>query len=109
MTAFIRRSRLPAHLVRALSGGPGAPVPPLQGPRQQHADLVLRVGVQVADLVRGFIDGLQVVHGAGDGAVLHLAVDDGPVSVDGVRIELDPEICGPDRHELRRSDGNRRL
>ncbi len=31
MTAFIRRSRLPAHLVRALSGGPGAPVPPSRG------------------------------------------------------------------------------
>lgn len=81
----------------------------LQGSSQQHADLILCVGVQVADLVGGLVHGLQVIHGSSDRAVLYLSVDDGPVAVNGVCIELDPEIGGAHRRQLRRGDGHRRL
>lgn len=34
----------------------------------------------------------------------HLSVDDGTVSVDGVGIELDPQVGGANRRQLGRSD-----
>ena len=57
----------------------------------------------------GLVHGLQVVHGARDRAVLHLSVDDGTVAVDGVGVELDPEVGGPDGRQLGRGDRHRRL
>ena len=54
----------------------------------------------------GLVHGLQVVHGAGDRAVLHLSVDDGAVAVDGVGVELDPEVGGPDGRQLGRGGGH---
>lgn len=75
---------------------PGGSCSSLQRSGQQNADLVLGVGVQVADLVRGLVHGLQVVHGARHGAVFHLPVDDGAVPVDAVGVELDPEVGGAD-------------
>ena len=53
------------------------------------------------------VDGLQVVHGTGHGAVLHLAAGDGAVPVDGVGIELDPQVGGPHGRQLRGGDGHR--
>lgn len=79
------------------SGGSGAS---LQGSGQENADLVLCVWIQVADLVCGLLYGLQVVHGAGHGAVLHLSVDDRPVPVDGVGVQLDPKVRGTNGSQL---------
>lgn len=81
----------------------------LQGPGQQNADLVLGVWVQVADLVCGLVHGLQVVHGARHRAVLHLPFNDGAVAIDGVGVELDPQVGGTDRSQLRRGNGDRGL
>lgn len=78
-------------------------------PGEEDADLVLGVGVQVANFVVGFVHGLIVDQAAGQGAVLHLFLDDGPVAVDGVGVELDPQVRGAHGGQLRRSDGNRRL
>lgn len=89
--------------------GPRGPGAALVGSGEQDADLVLGVGVQVADLVVGFVDRLAVDQASGERAVLHLLLDDRPVAVDGVCVELDPQVGGADRRQLRRSDGDRRL
>ena len=78
----------------------------LQGPGEQHADLVLGVGVQVANLVRGLVHKLQVIHAPAQGPVLHLTVHDGAVAIDGVGIQLDPQVGGAHRCQLGRGDGN---
>ena len=39
----------------------------------------------------------------------HLPVDDGPVAVDGVGVELDPQVGGANGRQLGRGDGDRRL
>lgn len=73
------------------SGGSGAS---LQRSGQQNTDLVLCVWIQVADLVRGLVYGLQVVHGARHCAVFHLPVDDWAVPIDAVGVQLDPKVGG---------------
>ena len=78
----------------------------LQGPGEQHTDLVLGVGVQVANLVRGLLHRLQVVHAPAQGPVLHLTVHDGAVAIDGVGIQLDPQVGGAHRCQLGRGDGD---
>lgn len=88
------------------SGGSGAS---LKRSGQQNTDLVLRVRIQVADLVRGLVHGLQVVHCAGHGAVLHLPINDGAVSVDGVGVQLNPEVSGANGSQLGGSDRHRGL
>lgn len=58
--------------------GPGAerwsrvPCAAIQGPGEEHADLILSVRVQVSNLVRGLIDGCGVDQHAHRRAVLHL-------------------------------------
>lgn len=81
----------------------------LQRPGQQHADFVLGVGIQVADFVRGLVDGLKVVHGARHGAVFHLPFNNGAVPVNAVGVELNPQVGGADSSQLRRCNGHRRL
>lgn len=76
---------------------PGSSSSSIQRSSEQNADLVLGVWVQVADLVRGLVHRLQVVHGARDSAVLHLPVNDGSVPVNAVSIQLDPEVGGANR------------
>lgn len=66
----------------------------LQRSGQQDADLVLGVGIQVADFVRGLVDGLKVVHGAGHGAVFHLPFNNRAVPVDAVGVQLNPKVGG---------------
>lgn len=73
---------------------PGSSGSSIQRSGEQNADLILGVRVQVANLVVGLVHWLQVVHGAGDRAVLHLPIDDRPVPVDAVSIQLDPEVGG---------------
>lgn len=84
------------------AGRPGAPI---QWPCEQHADLVLSIRCQVADLVWRLVYRLQVVHGARDSTVLNFAADDRPVTVDGVGIKLDPQIGGSHCCQLRGSNG----
>lgn len=69
---------------------PGRPCAALARPGEQHADLVLRVWVQVPNFVAGGVHGLPVTPAATGRAVLHLAGHDGPIAIDGVGIELDP-------------------
>lgn len=59
--------------------------------------------------MRGLVDGLKVVHGAGHGAVFHLPLNDGAVPVDAVGVELNPQVGGADSGQLRRCDRHRRL
>lgn len=84
-------------------GGSGAPI---QGPRQQDADLVFGVGVQVTDLVRGLVDGLVVDETSRHGAVLHLPLDDRAIPVDRVGVQLDPQVGGANPSQLGGCDGH---
>lgn len=63
----------------------------------------------MADLVGGLVHGLVVDEASCDGAVLDLPLDDGAVSIDGVGIELDPQVGGADSNELRGCDWNWRF
>lgn len=82
--------------------------PPLAGPGQQHADVVLRVGVQVPQLVGDHVDGVHLGPGRLAGAVLDLFPDDGAIPQDGVGVELDDQVSGASAQQLRRRDGGRR-
>lgn len=75
---------------------PGGSSSSIQRSSEQNADLVLSVRVQVADLVRGLVHRLQVIHGARYSAVLHLPVDNGTVPIYAVSIQLDPEVGSAD-------------
>lgn len=66
----------------------------LQRSGQQDADLVLGVGIQVADFVRGLVDGLKVVHGARHSAVFHLSFNNRAIPVDAVGVQLNPKVGG---------------
>lgn len=90
----------PAHKWR-----PRGPCPPLAGPGQQHADVVLRVRVQVPQLVGDHVDGVHLGPGGLAGAVLDLFPDDGAVPQDGVGVQLDDQVRGAGAQQLRRRDG----
>lgn len=81
---------------------------PLAGPGQQHADVVLRVGIQVPQLVGDHVDGVHLRPGRLAGAVLDLLPDDGAVPQDGVGVQLDDQVRGAGAQQLRRRDGRRR-
>lgn len=59
--------------------------------------------------MRGFVNGLQIVHGARHSAVFNLPVNDGAVAVDGIGVELDPQVSGTHGGQLWRRDGHWRL
>lgn len=90
----------PAHKRRSRRAGA-----PLAGPGQQHADVVLRVGVQVPQLVGDHVDGVHLGPRRLAGAVLDLLPDDGAVPQDGVGVELDDQVGGAGAQQLRRCDG----
>lgn len=83
----------------------GAPLP---GPGQQHADVVLRIRVQVPQLVGDHVDGVHLRPRGLAGAVLDLFPDDGAVPQDGVGVKLDDQVGGAGAQQLRRRDGGRR-
>lgn len=90
----------PAHKRRSRRAGA-----PLAGPGQQHADVVLRVGVQVPQLVGDHVDSVHLGPRRLAGAVLDLLPDDGAVPQDGVGVELDDQVGGAGAQQLRRCDG----
>lgn len=70
--------------------------------------MVLRVRLQVPDLVGEGADAVRLrPHGLA-GPVLDFPPDDRPVPHDGVGVELDDQICGAGPQELGGRDGRRR-
>lgn len=78
---------------------------PLAGPGEQDADLVLRVGVQVPQLVGLHVDSMDLRPGPRGHAVLDLLAHDGAVADDGVGVELDDEVGGTGPEQLGGRDG----
>lgn len=93
----------PAH-----QGRPRRARPTLTGSGQQHADVVLGVGIQVPQLVGDHVDSVHLGPGGLAGAVLDLLPDNGAVSQDGVGVQLDDQVSGAGAEQLWRSDGGRR-
>lgn len=58
------------------------------------------------DFVTRGVHRLSVVPAPACRAVLHLSGHNGPVPIDGVGVELNPEVGCPHRGQLRWSDGN---
>lgn len=100
--------RLTCALGPAHKRGPRRAGAALAGPGQQHADVVLRVRVQVPQLVGDHVDGVHLGPGRLAGAVLDLFADDGAVPQDGVGVELHHQVSGAGAEQLRRRDGRRR-
>lgn len=71
------------------------PRTPFARTRQKHSDLILRVRVQVPQLVVGRVDSVRLRPAARRHAVLHLLQDDGPVSKYRVCIQLNEEVRRP--------------
>ncbi len=59
---------------------------PLSWSGQQHSDLILRVGIQVPQLVIGRVDGVGLCPASRCHPVLHLLQDDGAVPEYGVSV-----------------------
>lgn len=101
------KQRLTGTLGSGDEGRTGLTGAPFPGPGEQNPDLVLRVRVQVPELVVGRVDSVGLGPAPRRHAVLHLLQDDGPVPEDGVGVELDQEVGRPDAKQLRRRDGPR--
>lgn len=80
----------------------------LPRPSQQHTDVVLRVGIQVPQLIGDHVDSMHLWPGRLAGAVLNLFPDNGAISQDRVGVELDDQVSGAGTQQLGRRDGGRR-
>jgi len=78
---------------------------PLAGPGEQDADLVLRVRIQVPELVGLHVDGVDLRPGPRGHAVLDLLAHDGAVPDDGVGVELDDKVGGASPEQLGGGNG----
>lgn len=78
---------------------------PLTGPGEQDADLVLRVRVQVPELVGLHVDSVDLGPGPRGHAVLDLLAHDGAIPDDGVGVELDDEVGGAGPEQLGGGNG----
>lgn len=78
---------------------------PLSGPSQQHADVVLRVWIQVPQLICDHVDSVHLWPRRLAGAVLNLLPDNGAISQDRVGVELDDQVSGAGTQQLWRCDG----
>lgn len=67
---------------------------------EQDPDLILRVWVQMPELVVGRVDSVGLGPTPRCHAVLNLFEDDGPVAEDGVGVELDQEVGWPHAKQL---------
>jgi hypothetical protein len=88
---------------------PGRPSAAFSWSGKKHTDLILCVWVKVPNLVTRGIHWLPIIPAPAGCAVLNLAGHNGSVPIDGVGIELYPQIGCSDRGELRWGDGNRWL
>ena len=89
--------------------GPRRTSAALPWPGEKHADLILCVWVEMPDLVARGVHWLPVAPAPAGGAVFHLPGHDGPIAIDGVGVELDPQVGGPHGGQLRGGDGDRGL
>ena len=108
-TSGPRIPRLTSPLGPGPEGGPRGAGAALPGPGEEHTDLILRVGVQMPDFVARGVHWLPVTPAPTGCAVFHLPGHNGPVPIDGVRVELYPQVGGPHGGQLRGCDGDRGL
>lgn len=108
-TSGPRIPRLTGTLGPGPEGGPRGAGAALPGPGEEHTDLILRVGVQMPNFVACGVHRLPVAPAPTGRAVFHLPGHNGPVPIDGVGVELYPQVGGPHRGQLRGRDGNRGL
>jgi len=97
--------RLTCALCPADQRGSRCPRPPLPGPGEQDADAVLRVRLQMPNLIGERAHAVSLRPRGLAGPVLDLPPDDRSVPHDGVGVELDDQIGGACPQELR--GGNR--
>lgn len=86
---------------------PRRPSATLPWPGEEHTDLILCIRVEVPNLVTCWIHWLTVIPAATCCAVLHLSGNDGPIPVDGVGVELYPQVGCSHGSQLRWGNGNR--
>lgn len=89
----------------AYEGWPRLASPSVPRPREQHADLILRIGIQVPQLVGLHVDGVDLRPGPRGHAVLDLLAHNGAVADDGVGVELDDQVGGTRSEQLGGSNG----
>lgn len=73
----------------------------LPWPGEEHTDLILRIWVEVPNLITRGIHWLPVIPAPTCCAVLHLSGDNGSVPIDGVGVELYPQVGRPHWGQLR--------
>lgn len=85
--------------------GPGGPSATFSRPGEQYTNVVLSVWIQVPELVGKHVHSIDLRPRCMACSVFNLSANDGPITQDGVGVELDDQVCGTRSQELRWSNG----